>query len=303
MKKKLFGYTQSAMIELGLNLRDLAFIDWFVHWYSSRRMKMINVDDSGYYGWINREYVIEQIPMLGLTHVQSVTKMLCKLVDSGVLERVVVQSNEGRGSNAFYRPSPLVFDLKHDSDDGKPVDNSDQQPEKVAETPRPATQTGCPNTSIRETNTTIRENMSAEALDPAPPAIVSQQPEKNREIAPLKDTTSAMWEAALTAIQPSDTWGDYGKERKHCGYLAKRSRGMLQQSPYESMEELIQAVIEEFRKLKRNAKQSDAYWSNAPYTPSSVMTRWPQIWHGLAKEHERNVRTQRDAEMYSRLPW
>lgn len=165
MKTKVFGYTQRTVIDLGMNLRDLTFIDWFVHWYSSRKMKMINVDDSGYYGWVNREYVIEQIPMLGLTHVESVTKMLSKLVSCGVLERVVIKSDEGRGSNAFYRPAPIVFDMKHDSDGGKPVDNPDQQAdllagnddqpaEMLAGQARPASQKAGSNTTIKD-NTTI----------------------------------------------------------------------------------------------------------------------------------------------------
>ena len=183
MKSKVFGYTQRTMIELGMNLRDITFVDWFVHWYSSRRMKMITVDDSGYYGWVNREYVIDQLPILGLTHVESVTKMLSKLVNCGVIERIVIKSDEGRGSNAFYRPSPIVFDMKHDSDGGKPVDNhvdnSDQQPEKVAETPRPATHTGCPNTTIKD-NTTI--NIYT-------PDSVSQQPSRKPRKPRVPDLT------------------------------------------------------------------------------------------------------------------
>lgn len=194
MKSKVFGYTQRTMIDLGMNLRDITFVDWFVHWYSSRRMKMITVDDSGYYGWVNREYVIDQLPILGLTHVESVTKMLSKLVNCGVLERIVIKSDEGRGSNAFYRPSPIVFDMKHDSDGGKPVDNSVDNPDQPAETlvspvdqpadlfagqARPASQKAGSNTTIKD-NTTI--NIYT-------PDSVSQKPKRNPRKPRVPDLT------------------------------------------------------------------------------------------------------------------
>ena len=316
MNTTAFGFRQDLAKEHGVKLTELLFLDWFAYWYGSDKMCTV-IHDGKMYGWVDRHYVIRQLPLLEITHVDSVTRLITRMIDKGLLERHVRANEDNRGHRLFIKPGPLMHTLRGgddvDNSDAPPDESDDQQTEESvsqpdqptlgsAKTAGPADPTVCSDTNPRDnTNPKGDTNMSADALDPSPPAVVSQQPKENkREIAPLKDTTSAMWEAALTAIQPSDTWGDYGKERKHCGYLAKRSRGMLQQSPYESMEELIQAVIEEFRKLKT---QKDAYWSNAPYTPSSVMTRWPQIWHGLAKDHEREVKTQHDAEIFSRLPW
>ena len=98
-----------------------------------------------------------------------------------------------------------------------------------------------------------------------------------------KDPIAAMWEHALTEMQPSSTWGNYGKERKHCKDLAQRTRDLLQQTPYESAEALVAAVLEEYDRMKRTARND--YWKNAAWTPSQVISRWSTIWDSLSKQH------------------
>lgn len=312
MKNTIHGFSQQAAIELGLDWRDLTFLDWFAYWYSSRTMKMVTVDEQGYYAWVNRGYVLEQLPILGLSHVDSISKLLSGLVTKGFLERHVAKNDERRGSLAYYRPTKMVIDLQnvpvqnttpeHDQHAKQPGETGDQQVNSSGGQPGPAGQTTCPNTTSLENNTTSLESMGANAPEPLPP-VVSPPAKPKRELAPLKDDVAAMWEARLTKLQPADTWADFAKERRQCINIAKRSRNMLPQSPYETMNDLIDAVLAEFRKLKKTAKQSDAYWSNAPYTPSAVMTRWPQIWHGLVAEHERVIRCEHDAKVFEGLPW
>lgn len=325
MNTTAFGFRQDLAKEHGVKLTELLFLDWFAYWYGSDKMCTV-IHDGKLYGWVDRKYVIRQLPLLEINHVDSVTRLITRMIDKGLLERHVRANEDNRGHRMFIKPGPLMHTLRGGDDvdncdpppregeesDDQPTEESVSQPDQPtvesAKTPGPADPNVSSYTNPRDNTNPKRDtNMSATALEPSPPVVVSQPPKeeilRRRELVPLKDTDAAMWEDALTAIQPADTWGDFGKERRHCGNLAKRSRGMLSQSPYETMRDLIEAVIEEFRKLQRNAKQNDVYWSNAPYTPSAFMTRWPQIWHGLAKEHERNVRTQRDAEMYSRLPW
>jgi hypothetical protein len=92
-----------------------------------------------------------------------------------------------------------------------------------------------------------------------------------------------MWEHALTEMQPSSTWGNYGKERNQCKQLAQRTRDLIEQTPYEDAEELIKAVMVEYDRLKRSARTD--FWKSAPWTPSGVIARWPVVWDSLSKQH------------------
>jgi hypothetical protein len=98
-----------------------------------------------------------------------------------------------------------------------------------------------------------------------------------------RDELAQMWEKALTAIQPSSTWGNYGKERKQCKALASRTRELVEQTPYDTHAELMQAVLSQYDTLKRKGRSE--YWTGAPWTPSGVIARWPQVWQELAKSH------------------
>ena len=98
-----------------------------------------------------------------------------------------------------------------------------------------------------------------------------------------KDPLAQSWEDAITKIQPHETWSHYGKERKQCRNLAQRTRGILEKSPYQSGEEVINAVLREYQKLRQQNR--NPYWSGAAVTPSAIMTRWPDVWTSLAQSH------------------
>ena len=108
-----------------------------------------------------------------------------------------------------------------------------------------------------------------------------------KSLAPLKDPVSRLWEDALTQIQPPDTWGNIAKERKSAQTLGQRSANLITQSPYETLDELITAVLSEYRKLKSEARPSDTYWGRCSFTPSDILARWPQVWTSLASRHEK----------------
>jgi len=121
---------------------------------------------------------------------------------------------------------------------------------------------------------------------PTLPATTEVKPAP-KSLAPLKDPVSRLWEDALTQIQPPDTWGNIAKERKSAQTLGQRSANLITQSPYETLDELITAVLSEYRKLKSEARPSDTYWGRCSYTPSDILARWPQVWTSLASRHEK----------------
>jgi hypothetical protein len=99
----------------------------------------------------------------------------------------------------------------------------------------------------------------------------------------LKDPIAAMWEHALTEMQPSSTWGNYGKERSQCKQLAQRTRDLIEQTPYTDTESLITAVMSEYDRLKRSARTD--FWKSAPWTPSAMIARWSAVWESISKQH------------------
>lgn len=136
-------------------------------------------------------------------------------------------------------------------------------------------------------------SVSADALDDdSLPAIV--EPTK-REVPPLKDEVSRLWESALTEMQPYDTWDNFGKQRKAAVRLGQRTRNLVSEF-FSGMQagEVIGEVLSEYRRMKASAKPSDTYWSRASYTPADVLTRWPQVWASLRARNEALA----DQEMY-----
>lgn len=103
-----------------------------------------------------------------------------------------------------------------------------------------------------------------------------------KDLSPLKDDIAQYWQERITSIQPHSTWSNYGKERKACGDLAKRTRGLLLDVPYDSPEKLADDVLGVFLHFKKTARQD--YWARAPATPSAVLTRWSELTAELARK-------------------
>jgi len=135
-----------------------------------------------------------------------------------------------------------------------------------------------------DTDTDTDKSMhTANAVEPlgSESETVAQPPAKPKGT--QKDPDAAAWESILTQIQPSSTWSNYGKERQSCKTLAQRSRQLLPDVPFDTMRELMQAVVQEYGRLKRQNRQ--AYWKQAPWTPSAVLQRWSQVWDSIAQRN------------------
>lgn len=158
------------------------------------------------------------------------------------------------------------------------------------------------NTNTKTDTKTDTDQVRSDEREPGTDLTATTGETKQpKPMPPLKDPIAAKWEDALTAIQPPDTWSNFAQERRQCVNLAKRSANMLGQSPYRSPDELIQSVIAEYRRLKDEAKRSDTYWRNAPYTPGAVLTRWSQIWESLASRYEDDAKQQAFSESISEV--
>jgi hypothetical protein len=147
-------------------------------------------------------------------------------------------------------------------------------------------------THVSDTDTDTDTNTDTNTYAPTAEATASRDvsdirtniPDKTgKPVNALKDPIAAMWEHALTEMQPSSTWGNYGKERSQCKQLAQRTRDLIEQTPYTDTESLITAVMSEYDRLKRSARTD--FWKSAPWTPSALIARWSAVWDSLSKQH------------------
>lgn len=108
MKYSIEGFSQSALLDHELELRDALFLRWFADFQQSKQMRVLVDGDDTYY-WIRYAYVIEQIPILGLATEDSVRHYLRRLSDSGVIHKQTSAQGKGRGARAYYRIDPELW--------------------------------------------------------------------------------------------------------------------------------------------------------------------------------------------------
>lgn len=98
MKNTLFGYSQAAAIELGLNLEDLCILRWFEDFVKTEQMKTFDIDGQTYY-WVKYDYVVKQITIIA-DNKRKMTTRFKRLVDLQVLDFVL---SKNYGNFTLYK--------------------------------------------------------------------------------------------------------------------------------------------------------------------------------------------------------
>ncbi len=83
MKHTIMGFQQKKLIELGLDIEDVAILRYFIDFMDTDLMKAEVVDGQTYY-WVMYEGVMAELPMLKMKK-QAVRKRFYNLRDLGVL--------------------------------------------------------------------------------------------------------------------------------------------------------------------------------------------------------------------------
>ena len=84
MKYTILGFNQEKALELGFDVEDLLIIRWFVDFYSSSKMKKMNVGDKTY-AWVNYSGVIKDIPILNMKK-DTLSRRMKKICETGIME-------------------------------------------------------------------------------------------------------------------------------------------------------------------------------------------------------------------------
>lgn len=108
MKYTIFGFSQSLMVEQGLNISDAGILRFMVDFYHTGKMRKTTVDGREYI-WINYRYVAENLPIifngpkdLSLrTKKKRVAESLDRLHIAGIIEKLITR--DATGTFVFVR--------------------------------------------------------------------------------------------------------------------------------------------------------------------------------------------------------
>lgn len=269
MKSIIHGYSQKIAHKNGVTLKELCFLDWFHFWYNSRKMHGVYTQGN-WYGWVDREYVMRQIPLLGLTHPDSVTRLVTNMVKKGLLDRLI-RPNEGkRGTRLFIKPGPLLYALgggdEFDNAEPPPQDDDyqtespakqdDQQTQLSAKDAQLADATVCSDTTTKIYTTPV---LYTGASDAGKPASVEDTP-----LTELSEEDRELYHILKASFLSQVTGGkftNWPKESKGLKRLLRYSTTFA----VDNRSDWLQALLEAFLKL---VEGHDRFWSNQPFLPS-----------------------------------
>lgn len=111
MKYTILGFSQRRAVELGLDLKHLMVLRWFVDFKDSGNMTIKMFEDDKYY-WVKYDGLIQALPILKTTNEDTVYRYLKKLSKVGVLKHRTLKQN---GVWSFYTIGDLYKELIDDS--------------------------------------------------------------------------------------------------------------------------------------------------------------------------------------------
>ena len=157
MKYTILGFSQRRAVELGLDLKHLMVLRWFVDFKDSGKMTTKMFEDDKYY-WVKYDGLIEALPILKTTSEDTVYRYLKKLSKVGVLKHRTLKQN---GVWSFYTIGDLYKELIDDDyafgNKSEGVGNKSEGNGKISE--GNGKKVGTNNTSINNTsiNNTTKE--------------------------------------------------------------------------------------------------------------------------------------------------
>lgn len=210
-------------------------------------------------------------------------------------------SRSSQGSESLSKPSKGLESIPEDGDKnttnesiinnikeseslGKPFEASVSLSKPLEESYTPTTTT---------TSSTTRTSTSARTDDedslPGQEAVRDDDepfPEtrKTKPLSALKDPLANSYQEWFVHIAPPGTWGSIERERKSCNDLAKKTRALLPETPYDTEMELASMLFKTFLEMRKWGKSE--YWKTAAVVPSEMLSRWAKICAQLAENYQ-----------------
>jgi hypothetical protein len=94
MKYTIEGFSQNVMMELGFDCVDAVILRWIVDFFNTGKMKHLVYEGKAYV-WINYQYVLDSLPLLGITNRRVLARRLDRICESGLMESTIEKSAQG----------------------------------------------------------------------------------------------------------------------------------------------------------------------------------------------------------------
>ena len=107
MRYSIFEFSQEKLLEYNLDVADALILNWFANFFIGAMEKRIFQDGNvnKIYGWIKISKIMEDLPVLGISTEKGIRRRLDHFVESGIMERETIQSQNGKKS--FYKTTEI----------------------------------------------------------------------------------------------------------------------------------------------------------------------------------------------------
>lgn len=111
MRYSIFEFSQEKLLEYNLDVADALILNWFANFFIGAMEKRIFQDGNvnKIYGWIKISKIMEDLPVLGISTEKGIRRRLDHFVESGIMERETIQSQNGKKS--FYKTTEVYESL------------------------------------------------------------------------------------------------------------------------------------------------------------------------------------------------
>lgn len=111
MRYSIFEFSQEKLLEYNLDVADALILNWFANFFIGGMEKRIFQDGNvnKIYGWIKISKIMEDLPVLGISTEKGIRRRLDHFVESGIMERETIQSQNGKKS--FYKTTEIYESL------------------------------------------------------------------------------------------------------------------------------------------------------------------------------------------------
>lgn len=107
MKYTIEGFSQQLLIDKGLDCIDAVILRWYSDFQVSGKMTQI-INKGKIYYWLKYDYVIQELPIIGIKNKESLYRRMKKLVYAGILEHYTKKSG---GVFSCYRITENYYEL------------------------------------------------------------------------------------------------------------------------------------------------------------------------------------------------
>ena len=115
MKFTVEGFSQSVLIEMGLDHADALILQWFSDFQGTGKMKTMILQGEEF-SWVKYQAVIDDLPCLCIKNRESVSRRFKNLCEVGVLEMVV---HKVGGTFTMFKKGPEYYKLLQGGVDSK----------------------------------------------------------------------------------------------------------------------------------------------------------------------------------------